>query len=344
MSCRKNCGALLVKDSSSKIRPVGLGFVDKAEICKRRAITAFNAEWKISRDRTRSYECASEVLERAIKTLSIVNKGAITGLRGELLYYSLEFKTQHLAPESAAGFHSDFRGIIHHQPSAIDVTTMPAYKDADEFVEVKNAFGKKWGFYIGVVDLKSPGSALYPLLLPRCEDGNMGHFVLIIDVDDPKLIDEYTLDDTCIDSTRQMLVTFNPYADDAENAIESVKKTWRHRMTSPSWFWEALLEEYVAGASPAGYTRDASYNWKKPELVEEYSRLEYEFRHDTGYMISAIVSRDTRKEFGAPFGMVTIGEYDTRLWWVHPHAFVRRMIGKPLDKMKLDIARVAHDK
>jgi hypothetical protein len=71
-----------VKGSPSKIKPVGLGFVDKAEVCKRRAITAFNAEWKGSRDRSRSYECASEVLERSIKAMSIVNKGAITGLRG----------------------------------------------------------------------------------------------------------------------------------------------------------------------------------------------------------------------------------------------------------------------
>jgi hypothetical protein len=203
---------------------IGLGFVDKGEICKRRAINAFNREWQSTKNRDQAYKRGEEALESCIQSVGIGNKGAITGLKAELLYYSMAFKTQHLSPESAAGLHSDFRGVIRSRPSAIDVTTTPGYKKPDKFLKVREAFGKAWDYYVGIIDLKNPNLEIYPLLLPVCDDGNLGHLILVIDTDNP-------MDLT---SDHQMLVRYNPYAPDDDEALERVERDWNFVISNPS--------------------------------------------------------------------------------------------------------------
>jgi hypothetical protein len=298
--------------------PIGLGFVDKGDICKRRTIDAFNREWKKSKNRNRAYERAEQILENNIDRLSIENKGAITGLMAELLYYSREFKSQHLSPESAAGFHSDFRGIIRNKPSAIDVTTTPAYKESNEFMQVKEAFGAKWNYFVGVVDLQAPSSTMYPLLLPRCDDGSLGHFILVVETDEPE---EYI-------SERQLLVRYNPNAGDDDPSLDKIQETWDFTISNPSKVCDDLFVDY-------GDISDTK--WIREKFSKYASGLAHEFKQESGFILSAIVTCEAEylKHSDQP-------EWSTRLWWVHPHAYVRRTLGRPFMDLAYNVAGVAY--
>ncbi|MCJ7455750.1 hypothetical protein MUP07_03275 [Candidatus Bathyarchaeota archaeon] len=308
------------------VAPVGLGFVDKGDLCKRRAIDAFNREWKSTKDRQKAYDTAAQSMEACIERLGIVNKGAITGLRAELLYYSMEFDSQKLVPESAAGLHSDFRAIIRNRPAAIDVTTTPDYKDPDLFMQVKQAFGKSWDYYVGVIDLKNPQVQMYPLLLPRCEDGHLGHFVLVIETEDP----------SSSVSERQMLLRYNPYAPDDDTAVEKVQASWNFIVSNPSAVWDDITSDYSYYEEQ---DRSRMERFMMRDLLRYSSGLAYEFKQESGFNLSAIVTCEARV-FHKPIHEVI---WETRLWWVHPHSFVRRILGKPLTDLEHNIAGVAYD-
>ena len=150
-------GELPTDKSRERIQErIGLGFVEKGEICKRRAINAFNRERQSTKNNEKAYERGKQALESCIDSIGIKNKGAITGLKAELLCYSMAFNKHHLSPESASGLHSDFRRIIRNRPSAIDVTTTPSYKEPNKFLKVRETFGKAWDYYVGIINLKNP--------------------------------------------------------------------------------------------------------------------------------------------------------------------------------------------
>lgn len=280
-----------------------------------------NHEWKLSKNRTKAYEKAKEAIESSIKRLSIVNKGAITGLRAELLYYFLEFDRQRLVPEPAVGLHSDFRAIIRQRPAAIDVTTTPNYKDPDQFMRVREAFGKDWDYYVGVIDLKNPDAKTYPLLLPICEDGSKGHFILVLETEEY----EYTSD-------RQMLVRYNPYAQDDDDALEKVQASWNYIVSNPAMVWKDCQDDYSD-------IHDESYaRLVLRDFLGFGSGMAHEFKQESGFIISAIVTCE--REYYKPLDQE---DWVTRLWWVHPHSFVKGTLGKQFGELEHNIAGVAYD-
>lgn len=285
-------------------------------------IDVFNREWKKSRDKDRAREKAELSLNKCIEKMQITNDKAIIGLRAELLYYYYAFQEQSLRPESAAGLHADFTGNILGKNAVIDVTTAPHYKNPDEYLEVKEAFGNNWDYYIGVVDLKNEDIEKYPLLLPRCEDGNRGHFVLVLfDSDSPTFEGQ---------SDYQMLLKYNPYAYDDDASLEKVVQKWDYMVTSPAYY-----HKYMEGE--ARYDESYDPSEAKIEFDQFGAGLAYGFRKESGVVISAVAC--VEQEYFKPAERV---DWVTRLYWVHPHYSVRKSLGNPLDDLPHNVGGVAY--
>ena len=254
--------------------------------------------------------------------MQITNTNAIKGLRAELLYYYFAFNEQSLRAESAVGLHADFSGKILGRNAAIDVTTAPHYKNPEEYLEVKEAFGNNWDYYIGVVDLKNEDIEKYPLLLPRCDDGNRGHFILVLfDSESPTFEGQ---------SDQQMLLKYNPNAYDDDSSLEKIVQKWDYMVTSPAFHHKIMESEerYDELLDP-------------PEAEIEFDRfggnLAYEFRKESGVVISAIAC--VEQEYYKPTDRV---DWVTRLYWVHPHYSVRRALGNPLQNLIHNVGGVAY--
>ena len=302
----------------------GIGFVDKAEICKRRAVTAFNKEFAVSNNREKAYEKSTNSLERCIYTNSIKNPRAVAGLKAELLYYYFNFDSQHLAAESASGLHSDFRAVINGIPSAIDVTTNPLYKENQKFQKIENNSDDPWKYFVGVVDLNNVDAKTYPLLLPRCKDGHLGHFILATYDADSKPFAGIPVSDT------QILIKYNPYASDDDSSVEEIINSWNFIITQPARNFEddLMVETWIPPKSRLNETQ--SYK----TLLKVGSKVAYEFKRESGFIISAIVSLTNTDP-------VNDGQVVSRFDWVHPHPYVRNTLGKPLDYMGHNVVEIA---
>lgn len=305
-------------------KPIGLGFVDKYEVCKRRAISAFNIEYRKTHRKEHSYKFAKDVLARCIKRNDIKNPRATAGLNAELLFYYLSFQSHQLGPEMAAGLKSDFRGIIRNEPAKIDVTTNPDYKDPNNFKGIRSEFQSGWKYYIGVVDPSELKRKVYPLLLPVCDDNNIGHFVLVIE-------------DTTIEtlggetgplSDRQVLIQYNPMAEDDESAIEKVVAEYNCIITKPNYYHDDLFSQ-----------TDEIYSHREARRIFRnfMEGLAFEFRKESNLVLSAIIQSEwemTSKHNG---------DWITRAYWVHPHQYVKGRIGKTLEMLDHNIAGVVYD-
>lgn len=82
-------------------KPTGIGFVDNAEICKRRAISYFNQNYRRTQNKDEAYASTRAVLKKCIQQRDIKNARAVTGLEAELLFYYLGFDSYQLSPEMA---------------------------------------------------------------------------------------------------------------------------------------------------------------------------------------------------------------------------------------------------
>lgn len=306
-------------------KPIGLGFVDKAEICKRRAIAAFNLELSKTHSREHAFECAKARLENCIERNNVRNKGAITGLNGELLFYFLSFDSYQLSPEMAAGLRTDFRGIVQNEPSAIDVTTDLRHKEPAIFKKIFPEFQSNWKYYIGVVELSRPSFEIYPLLLPVCNDRNVGHFVLVIEETTQRSLGG----PTGALSDRQVLVHYNPMAEDDETAIEKVVAEYNYIITKPSYYYDELMSEV-----PEIYSRDVA----KRSFRDFVECLAFEYRKESGLVLSAVVEVKFARALRAEEG-----SWETFVYWSHPHNYVKRRIGKAFEILEHNIAGVVYD-
>ncbi len=310
----------------SKIKkPIGLGFVDKAEVCKRQAIAAFNLEWSRTHSREHAFESAKVILENCIERNNIRNKGAITGLNGELLFYYLSFDSYQLSPEMAAGLRTDFRGIVQNEPSAIDVTTDLRHKEPAIFKKIFPEFQSNWKYYIGVVELSRPSFEIYPLLLPVCNDRNVGHFVLVIEETTQRSLGG----PAGALSDHQVLVHYNPMAEDDETAIEKIVAEYNYIITKPSYYYDELMIEDLEIYGPDVVKR------RFRDFVED---LAFEYRKISDLVLSAIVEVKY-----APAPRSEEGSWETFVYWSHPHDYVKRRIGKAFGILEHNIAGVVYD-
>jgi hypothetical protein len=288
----------------------------------------FNSAWKNSRDGEVAYEKAQIALKKALARYQITNRRPIAGLEAELFYYYKMFRKQHLRAESASGLHTDFTGILKRKSVAIDVTTSLKYKKAENFIEVREAFGKKWEYYIGLVDLKDKTAELNPLMLPVCEDGNAGHFILLTFLTERESLGggESGLSDY------QMLIRYNPYAQDDDTSLEKIERSWNYIIHHPAHFEQFAPEEDLEGQSYY-FPRQAQ---KATFAEQEGKRIAAHFRLESGYILSGIASLE--EEYFKPADRT---EWVTRLYWVHPHKEIKSILGNPMDTLIHNVGGVA---
>lgn len=213
---------------------------------------------------------------------------------------------------------------MSEKPAAIDVTTNPLYKEPDKFKGVTSEFQKGWKYYIGVVELGAASSKTYPLLLPICEDRNLGHYVLVIEDTDKEALGgpNGPLSD------RQVLVQYNPMAQDDDSAIEKFVAEYNYIISKPDFYSDELLS-------------DVPELYDEEEAMQNFSRfvdgLAYEYRKESGFVLSAIVQSE--------YEMLSKdnGDWITRAYWTHPHDYIKRKIGKPFDILDHNIASVVYD-
>lgn len=178
------------------------------------------------------------------------------------------------------------------------------------------------------MDLEPLNTNIYPLLLPRCDEGQTGHFVLVIF--ETEL--ESLLGPSGMLSDRQMLVKYNPFAQDDDSAVEKVQREWNFIITNPSQYYEQLMH-------------DARYPEIYPDVklaMDDFDKfgagLAFEFKRECSFIISAIATLE--REYHKP---MDDEEWVTRLNWVHPHLFVRKALGNPLSDLEHNIAGVAYE-
>jgi hypothetical protein len=309
----------------------GLGFVDMYENCKRMMLTTYNKNFKTNQDESTAYDSAKKSLRKCINKWGIENKSQIFGLYAELNYYHHYFKDQQLTAEMAIGYHSDFRGIIGNRNAAIDVTSNPSYKDPEQYAEIKGRLHNDWDYYIGVSDIPSEDSIYHPFLLPICSDGEIGHFIRVLETTTPEARNLYG---DLVD--RQYLIKYNPNCGGMDSdSVEEVLCTNDYLLMPPKAAMREIRDSW----------EDALYeNPDDPEILGRidkeidnyYQWLVTDFRHETGFIISAIAQLDQ---------MLEINDFDiiTRQFWVHPHEYIRSKLGNPNESMDFNIAGYLYD-
>ena len=229
----------------------------------------------------------------------------------------------------AVGYKGDFRGIIRGNPSIIDVTTGtgPYFKRHIDYGEVKGRLQNGWDYYVGVVDLRQEDSMLYPLLLPKCSDNNLGYFMLIFDVVDPNAHNLWgELSDT------QYLLKFNPEnGGDISDVVEDVITL--NYITSMPMRGISLIERDFYDYNYIDGELDPIMKTRLDDYINDYlNKIAYDYRKTTGVMISGITQLDelyfTKDDY----------ELETKLLWSHPHKYIRDTLGKPGDWLDYNIA------
>ncbi len=299
---------------------VSLSAIEKAELCKRHSITIFNNSWKKEKDIQKAYDSSLSALERSIERVNLINSNQIKGLQAELLFYKENFQKFGLHSVFASGTHADFTGVINKKPTAFDVTTNPSVKEKSKFQEIKENQGNLWDYYIGLVDLETKVIETNSLLLPICNDNSTGHLILI------------TLEDSEFEevSDSQVLVRYNPEAGDDDDALEETIGNFTYKIQNPATYYDEIMESPTE-ILPEG-VGEKIFNSYCNNLVKTFHR-------ESGLMISAIVSskhvfydRHLRDE-----------RWESRIFWSHPHQFIRKTIGNPQDNLIHNIAGIAND-
>ena len=272
------------------------------DVCKSRMIISYNKEFAKSRDQEKALQAGLENLNANAMSLGIDSiSRMMAGLVGELRYYSAKRLEEHLIPASASGSHVDFTGVVRNRPAAIDVTTSPSYKDPTKTGKVSKIKNDVYDYYIGVVEKKEDPS-ITPFLLPICDDGSLGHFVLVVLESDTETLAGR--------SDYQALVRYNPSADDADSAIEKVEETYRYDTDYPSTLMADLNSDFDES--------DARWAAKqKIEAAKTFDRFMYHdaqfFKRESGLVLSAIVTHEWE------WYSKDEGEYATHVAWVHPN-------------------------
>ncbi len=319
---------MTLKPKHHKIEFTGLGIAERMDVCKARMIRAFNREWRASRSRERAYDSGISSLERSIRRFDITNPRVRKGLLGELVYYYQRFTEHSLTPVTASGHHFDFSGVINKRPAGVDVTTNPDYKSPENFQEISELYSDEMDYYVAVVDPDNRESRSYPLLLPICDDGTVGHFILIIEETELESLGGPAMGL----SDRQLLVRYNPSAGDDVGALEKVIATWNFIVTRPASTYHEIMG---AAHSPEIYR-------SPKEAMQEYdqfaSSLAADFRQESGLILSGIA--ESESEYIKPQDEE---DWLTRLYWTHEHKYVRTRVGKPLEVLDFNIAGIAYD-
>ncbi len=293
------------------------------DLCKSRMIISFNREFARSRDQEKAFQAGLDDLNTNALALGITSsKRMMAGLVGELRYFAAKHFEEHLIPASASGSHVDFTGLIRKRAAAIDVTTSPRYKDPNKVKKAARVKDDAYDYYIGVVE-KRGDPTISPFLLPVCDDGNLGHFILVVLESDTETLRGR--------SDYQALVRYNPYAEDADNALEKVEETYRFDTDYPG----TLLADLTSDID------DADPNWAAKQRIEAaktFDRFMFQdaqfFKRESGLVLSAIVTHEWR------WFSKDVGDYETEVAWAHPNGYIRSAIGRKGSTLDYDIAGV----
>ena len=303
----------------------GLNAIEKAELCKRHMLDIFNRNWKKEKNVQNAYDKASMSLTNAIKRHGLTNTRQIAGLKAELFFYQYHFETFQLRPESAAGFHADFSGIVNGNPAAFDITTNANVKDASQFKEITDNFKNEREYYLGLVDMETTKVDLNPLTLPICNDGEIGHFMLVMVDSDTELLWAH--------SDEQFLIQYNPKAEDNDSAIEEIIEHYNYLINRPSRILDDLQSELTGDDTREG---EVQVMWNNFDSF--CHGIVNHFRRESGVVISSIVSSKYVYE-----NKYVPDRYETRKYWVHPHKFIQRSIGMAHQALDHDIAEIIDD-
>ena len=302
-----------------------LNAIEKAELSKRHMLDIFNRNWKKEKNVQNAYDKAAKSLASAIKKHGIANTSQIAGLEAELFFYKECFETFQLRPESASGFHADFSGIVNGNPAAFDITTNADVKDASKFKEITDNFRNEREYYLGLVDMKTTKVDLNPLTLPICDDGEIGHFMLV-------LVDSDT-ESLWPNSDEQLLIRYNPEAKDSDSAIEKIIGQYNYLISNPSTILDDLQSEL---------TREDIREFEVQEMWNNFDSFCHgivnHFRRESSFVISSIVSSKYVYE-----NKYVPDRYETRKYWVHPHKFIQKSIGTAHQALNHDIAEIIDD-
>lgn len=287
--------------------------VEKYEICKERMLKAFIKSYSKNNDEKKAYNKGKEAIKRNIKNLNLNFRKQIIGLYGELNYFYRCFKEQQLSAEMAIGYKGDFRGLINERPAIIDVTTNPVYKDINLFEEVDGELINGWDYYVGVVDIKNEESLIHPLLLPYCSDGELGYFILIFETTDINMYNLWGENSDC-----QYIIRYNPNSGgDEMDAIDEILFSYDYILGKPSKIERYIRDQYDLSEP---FDKEIEENIQS-EYIDYLNRLVYDFKKESGLMISALV------ELSEHWWNKDDFDLETKIFWSHPHKFIRSKIG-----------------
>ena len=320
----------MLKKMKRKLKPSKLGSVEKYELCKARMLKEFVSEFKKSSDPKEAFEKGKKSVRNCISSWEIRNRNQVLGLYGELVYFYRSFQEQQLTAEMAIGYKSDFRGKVLGRSAAIDVTTNPLYKDKrDDFESISGRLQNGWDYYVGVVDIRNTESEILPLLLPVCKDDNIGFFVLVFDDMGPSTQNLWGES-----SDLQQIIKFNPKCGgDDSDAVEEVTLTYNYIMGRPARAIEEIRDYHLMDLeSTPKIEADI-----KGDVEKHFNDIVLFFRKLSGLTISAVV--DTDEVFFRKDDVDTV----TRNYWVHPHQYILKNLGKQGEIMDFNIAGYVHD-
>lgn len=309
-----------------------LSSVDKYELCKGRMLRKFISEFKKTSNSKEAYRKAKEIIDRSATSGFITNARQLSGLYGELAYFYKSFQKQQLTAEMAVGYKADYRGKILGRPAAIDVTTNPFFKNKRErFEKVEGTLQNGWDYYIGVVDIKRVDSQLFPLMLPVCKGGSVGFFVLVYDDQGPSGQNLYG-----DNSDLQYIIKYNPECGgDESDAVEGVVSTYNYILGRPRTVIEEINAYHTMDLDEI--TPEIKHKIRS-DIDKHFEDIVLFYRKLSGLTISAVVDTSTEM-IGNKDNIVDV----TKQFWVHPHQYIRKNIGKPYELTDYDIATYVHD-
>lgn len=306
--------------------------VEKYELCKGRMLRRFISVFNRTSNSKKAYDEAKGVIDSFVTKGVITNTRQISGLHGELVYFYRSFQEHDLTAEMAIGYKADYRGKILDRPAAIDVTTNPFFKDKKErFEQIRGTLLNGWDYYVGVVNIKKVESELFPLLLPICKDDNVGFFVLVYDDLGPSGQNLYGEN-----SDLQQIIKYNPKCGgDESEAVEGVVSTYNYILEKPETAIHQISENRTMDLDKITPEIEGKI---KNDIDRYFDDIVSFFRKISGLTISAVV--DTATEvIGYKENIVDV----TKQFWVHPHRYIRKNIGKQGEIMDYDIAAYVHD-
>ncbi|MCB2141242.1 hypothetical protein KQH27_00880, partial [bacterium] len=166
-------------------------------------------------------------------------------------------------------------------------TAKQSEKLKEEFGEISGKLHSGWDYYLGVADIPKEDCILHPFLLPIFPDGEIGHFILILECTTPSSWNMYgELSD------RQYLVKYNPNCGGMESdAVAEVLHISNYIVTPPKLAVSEIRASYT------DWLQEEPNNPSLQKSLENdintyYEKLITDFRHETGVIISAIGQLD----------------------------------------------------